>query len=61
MLRPWKEFVSQKALSLLCCEEREMLEDQEYKALIKGDFNEARTREGFLYIKFMVIADIRVQ
>ena len=51
--------MSQKALSLLSREEREMLEDQEYKALIKGDFNEARTCEIFLYIKFMVIVEVR--
>jgi hypothetical protein len=38
VLRAWKEFVSQKALSLLIYEEREMLEDQENDALIKGDF-----------------------
>ena len=44
MLKAWKEFVSQKALSLLTREEREMLEDQENKTLIKGDFNETRTR-----------------
>ena len=51
--------MSHKTLSLLSREEREMLEDQEYKALIKGDFNEARTREVFLYMKFKVIVYTR--
>lgn len=37
------EGISQKALSLLSREEREMLGDQENNALIKGDFNEAST------------------
>jgi hypothetical protein len=40
--------VSQKALSLLSREERELLEDQENNALIKGDFNGARIHENCL-------------
>jgi hypothetical protein len=43
MRKAWKEFVLQKTLSLLSREERETLKDQENNALIKGDFNEART------------------